>query len=64
MLATPRTIDLLLDTVDLPGDGQVDRKRIVLQPGNWELFDPFLMMAEDWFTKPASSGIPTEASRR
>lgn len=24
---------------------------LLLQPGNWEEFDPFLLMAEDWFQK-------------
>ncbi len=32
------------------GDSQVDRKSIVIPPGHWELFDPFLMLAEDWFS--------------
>lgn len=48
----------VLDTVDLPGDGQVDRKRIVLPPGRWGQFDPFLMMAEDWFTEPGFDWHP------
>ena len=53
-----RSTPTVLDTLDLPGDGQVDRKRIVLQPGNWSAFDPFLMMAEDWFTEPGFGWHP------
>jgi len=32
------------------GHGQDHRVRLVLEPGHWEAYDPFLMMAEDWFT--------------
>lgn len=53
-----RSLDEVLDTLDLPGDGQVDRKRIVLQPNQWSKFDPFLMMAEDWFTEPGFDWHP------
>jgi redox-sensitive bicupin YhaK (pirin superfamily) len=53
-----RRLDETLNTLDLPGDGQVDRKRIVLQPGQWKRFDPFLMMAEDWFTEPGFDWHP------
>jgi quercetin 2,3-dioxygenase len=53
-----RQLDEVLPTLDLPGDGQVDRKRIVLQPGRWAQFDPFLMMAEDWFTRPGFDWHP------
>ena len=24
--------------------------RVVLEPGHWKEYDPFLMLAEDWFT--------------
>jgi len=34
----------------LGADEQVDDKALVLPPGGWALFDPFLMMAEDWFS--------------
>jgi quercetin 2,3-dioxygenase len=46
----PRALDLVHDILVLGGDGQVDKKAIVLQPGRWADFDPFLMMAEDWFS--------------
>jgi redox-sensitive bicupin YhaK (pirin superfamily) len=31
-------------------DEQADNKAILLQPGHWTEFDPFLLMAEDWFS--------------
>ena len=55
---TSRRLDEVSSTLDLPGDGQVDRKRIVLRPGQWQRFDPFLMMAEDWFTEPGFDWHP------
>jgi redox-sensitive bicupin YhaK (pirin superfamily) len=57
-MSATRTLDEVLDTLDLPGDGQVDKKRIVLMPGRWAKFDPFLMMAEDWFTEPGFEWHP------
>jgi hypothetical protein len=32
------------------GHGQDHRVRLVLEPDHWAEYDPFLMMAEDWFT--------------
>ncbi|HVE84981.1 MAG TPA: pirin family protein [Myxococcales bacterium] len=34
----------------LGADEQVDDKALVLQPDTWAEHDPFLMMAEDWFS--------------
>lgn len=34
-----------------PGRGSHIRQGFVLEPGRWEEFDPFLMMAEDWFQR-------------
>jgi redox-sensitive bicupin YhaK (pirin superfamily) len=31
-------------------DEQADNKALVLEPGHWEEYDPFLLMAEDWFS--------------
>jgi redox-sensitive bicupin YhaK (pirin superfamily) len=31
-------------------DEQADNKALVLEPGHWEDYDPFLLMAEDWFS--------------
>jgi redox-sensitive bicupin YhaK (pirin superfamily) len=36
-------------TVKPQQESSIHKVGIVLQPGNWEEFDPFLMMAEDWF---------------
>jgi redox-sensitive bicupin YhaK (pirin superfamily) len=32
------------------GDEQADNKAILLEPGHWQEYDPFLLMAEDWFS--------------
>lgn len=34
-----------------PGRGPHIRQGFVLEPGHWEEFDPFLLLAEDWFQK-------------
>jgi redox-sensitive bicupin YhaK (pirin superfamily) len=31
--------------------GSGHQNRLLLEPGNWEEFDPFLLLAEDWFQK-------------
>ena len=54
----PRRIDRIHDVLHLPGDSQVDRKALVIPPGNFELFDPFLMLAEDWFSSPGFDWHP------
>lgn len=36
-------------TVKPQKESPIHKVAIVLEPGNWEEFDPFLMMAEDWF---------------
>jgi len=57
-MSATRTVDEVLDTLELPGEGQVDTKRSVRRPGQWAKFDPFLMMAEDWFTEPGFGWHP------
>jgi redox-sensitive bicupin YhaK (pirin superfamily) len=47
-----RAVRSVEDVVRLPGDGQVDAKAILLMPGEWDLHDPFLLCAEDWFRRP------------
>ncbi len=42
-------------------DGQALRKRILLEPGHWAEFDPFLLLAEDWFD--AEGGFPDHPHR-
>ena len=53
-----RQVDRVHGVLRLGGDAQVDRKAIVLPPGSFELFDPFLMMAEDWFSSPGFDWHP------
>ena len=40
------------DVLRLPADGQVDAKALLLMPGRWERYDPFLLCSEDWFRRP------------
>lgn len=49
MLITQRGISLVWDVHTRPGGGPHIRVGQVLEPGRWKDFDPFLMMAEDWF---------------
>jgi redox-sensitive bicupin YhaK (pirin superfamily) len=57
-MPTTRRIDRIHDIVHLGGDSQVDRKALVLPPGHFDLFDPFLMLAEDWFSTPGFDWHP------
>jgi redox-sensitive bicupin YhaK (pirin superfamily) len=45
----PRTIRRVVDTHTHPGMNPQHRVRLVIEPGHWAEFDPFLMLAEDWF---------------
>jgi quercetin 2,3-dioxygenase len=47
-----RSVRSVEDVLHLPGDGQVDAKAILLRPGEWKQYDPFLLCAEDWFHRP------------
>lgn len=40
------------ELIPMPGDEQVLRRNVVLRPGNWADYDPFLMLSEDWFQVP------------
>lgn len=44
-----RSIRRVTDTTIHPGMNPQHRVRSVLEPGNWKEYDPFLMLAEDWF---------------
>jgi redox-sensitive bicupin YhaK (pirin superfamily) len=44
------------DVLRLPADTQVDGKALLLMPGEWERYDPFLQCAEDWFHHPGGFG--------
>ncbi|HEX7192949.1 MAG TPA: pirin family protein [Thermoanaerobaculia bacterium] len=45
----PRRIRRVVDTHVHPGMNPQHHVRLVLEPGHWAEFDPFLMLAEDWF---------------
>src|SRR4051812_11646400 len=53
-----RRLDRSHGITALGGDAQVDAKALVLPPGNFDLFDPFLLMAEDWFSRPGFDWHP------
>jgi quercetin 2,3-dioxygenase len=51
MGATPaRSIDRVTNVVRYGPDQQVDDKALIIPPGEWDATDPFLLMAEDWFS--------------
>jgi hypothetical protein len=45
-----RNITKVLNRVHYGEDEQADDKYLVLKPSNWPETDPFLLMAEDWFS--------------
>lgn len=45
-----RNITKVLNRVHHGEDEQADDKYLVLKPSNWLETDPFLLMAEDWFS--------------
>ena len=45
-----RHVEKVSDRIHYGKDEQADDKYIVLKPGNWVDTDPFLLMAEDWFS--------------
>jgi len=45
----PRKNRRVVDTHVHPGMNPQHRVRLVIEPGHWAEFDPFLMLAEDWF---------------
>ncbi|HYD10348.1 MAG TPA: pirin family protein [Acidimicrobiales bacterium] len=53
-----RTISRIHPIVPMGSDGQVDKKAAVLPPGYFEMFDPFLLMFEDWFSTPGFDWHP------
>jgi quercetin 2,3-dioxygenase len=51
-----RRVRWVEDVLRLPADSQVDGKALLLMPGQWERYDPFLLCAEDWFHHPGGFG--------
>ncbi len=56
--ARERGVDLRHGIERLGGDSQVDDKALVLPPGHFARFDPFLIMAEDRFSTPGFDWHP------
>jgi Pirin-related protein len=55
---TRRRIDRVHGVTALGGDEQVDFKSLVIPPGDFSLVDPFLVMSEDWFSRPGFNWHP------
>jgi hypothetical protein len=53
-----RAVDRLETRLRLGGDAQVDDKAMVIAPTNPALTDPFLVLAEDWFSSPGFEWHP------
>ena len=57
-LIVERTLDRVADRTHLGPDEQVDDKALVITPNDPALTDPFLLMAEDWFSTPGFEWHP------
>ena len=53
-----RTVARITSKKRLGPDAQVDDKALIIVPGDPALTDPFLMMAEDWFSEPGFEWHP------
>ncbi len=53
-----RTVARVTDKLRLGPDAQVDDKAMIITPQDPALTDPFLMMAEDWFSEPGFEWHP------
>jgi redox-sensitive bicupin YhaK (pirin superfamily) len=53
-----RTVARIETKLNAGPDQQVDNKNIVIMPKDPRLTDPFLMMAEDWFSEPGFEWHP------
>jgi redox-sensitive bicupin YhaK (pirin superfamily) len=58
LLAPERRIDRVTTKQRLGPDAQVDDKAIVIAPTDPSLTDPFLLLAEDWFSEPGFEWHP------
>jgi redox-sensitive bicupin YhaK (pirin superfamily) len=60
MSANPskRTVNRIETKLNAGPDQQVDNKNIVIMPKDPRLTDPFLMLAEDWFSEPGFEWHP------
>lgn len=53
-----RRVDRVTTKQRLGPDSQVDDKALIIVPGDPALTDPFLMLAEDWFSEPGFEWHP------
>jgi redox-sensitive bicupin YhaK (pirin superfamily) len=58
MVLPARTVARVTDSRRLGPDAQVDDKALVIAPDDPALTDPFLVLAEDWFSKPGFNWHP------
>jgi redox-sensitive bicupin YhaK (pirin superfamily) len=58
MVLAARTVARVTDSRRLGPDAQVDDKALVIAPDDPALTDPFLVLAEDWFSKPGFNWHP------
>lgn len=58
MAAKSRVVNRVETKLNAGPDQQVDNKNIVIVPRDPRLTDPFLMMAEDWFSEPGFEWHP------
>lgn len=58
MTSTDRTVVRVEDKVRLGPDAQVDDKAIIIAPRDPRATDPFLALAEDWFSEPGFEWHP------
>jgi hypothetical protein len=59
-----RTVARVEDKVRLGPDAQVDDKAIIIMPKDPRSTDPFLALAEDWFSEPGFEWHPHRVSDR
>jgi redox-sensitive bicupin YhaK (pirin superfamily) len=58
MATARRTVDRIETKKRLGPDAQVDDKSLIINPVRPELTDPFLVLAEDWFSSPGFEWHP------
>ncbi len=58
MTAPARIVDRVEDKVRVGPDAQVDDKAIIIMPRDPRTTDPFLLLAEDWFSEPGFDWHP------
>ncbi len=53
-----------IKTVQYQTNSPIHQNGFVLEPGNWQEYDPFLMLAEDFFKEERSIFIRIAALKR